>query len=138
MCNTTLMSLDISSYLLKYNYDIKYQCLIYSFNSGSFGAKKAGLSEVATCWKKSPPMYLVSISYSAWHFFADGILNEISLDWPLTLTTQPSTSKLSDNPEKACLKKGSCSFFFSSGQNQNPVPWSFFAPKLHRNACYAS
>ena len=28
-----------------------------------------------------------------WHF-----LNEISLDWPLTLTTQLSTSKLSDNP----------------------------------------
>ena len=24
--------------------------------------------------------------------------NNISLDWPLTLTTQPSTSKLSDNP----------------------------------------
>ena len=23
---------------------------------------------------------------------------KISLDWPLTLTTQPSTSKLSDNP----------------------------------------
>ena len=22
----------------------------------------------------------------------------VSLDWPLTLTTQPSTSKLSDNP----------------------------------------
>ena len=28
-----------------------------------------------------------------WHF-----LNKISLDWPLTLTTQPPTSKLSDNP----------------------------------------
>ena len=27
------------------------------------------------------------------HFF-----KKISLDWPLTLTTQPSTSKLSDNP----------------------------------------
>ena len=26
-------------------------------------------------------------------------LNEIFLDWPLTLTTQPSTSKLSDNPD---------------------------------------
>ena len=25
-------------------------------------------------------------------------LNKISLDWPLTLTTEPSTSKLSDNP----------------------------------------
>ena len=29
-----------------------------------------------------------------WHF-----LNKISLDWPLTLTTQLSTSKLSDNPK---------------------------------------
>ena len=28
-----------------------------------------------------------------WHF-----LNKISLDWLVTLTTQPSTSKLSDNP----------------------------------------
>ena len=26
------------------------------------------------------------------------LLNKISLDWPLTLTTQPSPSKLSDNP----------------------------------------
>ena len=24
---------------------------------------------------------------------------KVSLDWPLTLTTQPSTSKLSDNPD---------------------------------------
>ena len=29
-----------------------------------------------------------------WHF-----LNKISLDWPLTLTSQPSTSRLSDNPD---------------------------------------
>ena len=46
-----------------------------------------------------------------WHF-----LNKISLDWMLTLTTQPSTSRLSDNPYmqlpcssfeglKACLNK---------------------------------
>jgi len=44
--------------------------------------------------------FLVSIApYSAWHFFTDGVfLNKISLDWPLTLTTQPSTSKLFDNP----------------------------------------
>ena len=27
------------------------------------------------------------------------LLNKISLDWPLTLTTQPSTLKLSDNPD---------------------------------------
>ena len=45
--------------------------------------------------------YLVSISrllcsafLYGWHF-----LFKISLDWPLSLTTQPSTSKLSVNPE---------------------------------------
>ena len=54
------------------------------------------LSKVAGCRRKSPPIlgWLVSAGYSAWHF-----LNKISLDWALTLTTQPSTSKLSDNPE---------------------------------------
>ena len=43
---------------------------------------------------------LVSAGYSSCHFFTDGInfLNKISLDWPLTLTTQLFTSKLSDNP----------------------------------------
>jgi len=35
-----------------------------------------------------------------WHF-----LNKISLNWPLNLTTQPSTSKLSDNPEEYCFDK---------------------------------
>ena len=45
--------------------------------------------------------YLVSISrllcsafLYGWHF-----LFKISLDWPLSLTTQPSISKLSVNPE---------------------------------------
>ena len=60
----------------------------------------SGLSKVASCQKKSPPTWLVWASYSAWQFFMDGIffLNKILLDWLLTLTTQPSTSKLSDNP----------------------------------------
>ena len=31
-------------------------------------------------------------------------LNKISLDWPLTLTFQSSTSKLSDNPVKFCVE----------------------------------
>ena len=51
--------------------------------------------------------YLVSISrllclalLYEWHF-----LNKISLDWPLTLTTQPPTSKLSGNPALHCLCK---------------------------------
>ena len=49
--------------------------------------------------------YLVSISWLLclaflyrWHF-----LNKISLEWPLTLTTQPSTWKLSDNAEYLLL-----------------------------------
>ena len=45
--------------------------------------------------------YLVSIGWLLCLAFLYGwrFLNKISLDWPLTLTTQPSTSKLSDNPE---------------------------------------
>ena len=47
-----------------------------------------------------PPTWLVLAGYSAWHFSMDGVfLNKISLDWPLTLTTQPSSSKLSDNTD---------------------------------------
>ena len=57
------------------------------------GVTDSGLSKVASCRQKSPPTWLVSASYSPWHF-----LNKISLDWLLTLTTQPSASKLSDNP----------------------------------------
>ena len=43
--------------------------------------------------------YLVSIGQLLLAFlYGWRFLNKISLDWPLTLTTQPSTSKLSDNP----------------------------------------
>ena len=44
--------------------------------------------------------YLVIISWLLCLAFLYGwrFLNKISLDWPVTLTTQPSTSKLSDNP----------------------------------------
>ena len=59
---------------------------------------QSGLSKVAACLGKSPPAWLVAAGYSTWHFFTDGVLNRISLDWPLTLTFQPSTSKFSDNP----------------------------------------
>ena len=31
---------------------------------------KSVLSKVVGCWQKSPPTWLVSASYSAWHFFA--------------------------------------------------------------------
>ena len=58
-----------------------------------------GLSKEAGCWQKSPPTWLVLAGYSDWHFLKDGVfLNKISLDWSPTLTTQPSTSKLFDNP----------------------------------------
>ena len=51
-----------------------------------------------------PPTWLVSASYSAQHFFTDvTFLNKISLDWLLTLNTQPSTSKLSDNPDDVTI-----------------------------------
>ena len=45
--------------------------------------------------------YLVSNSRLLCLAFLYGwrFLNKISLDWPLTLTTQPSTSRLSDNPD---------------------------------------
>ena len=44
--------------------------------------------------------YLVSIGWLLCLVFLYGwrFLPKISLDWPLTLKTQPSTSKLSDNP----------------------------------------
>ena len=58
------------------------------------------LLKVAGCWRKSPAKIgrLLCLAFLyGWHF-----LNiKISLDWPLTLTTQPSTSKLSDNPESS-------------------------------------
>ena len=33
----------------------------------------SGLSKVAGFWRKSPPTWLVSAGYSAWHFFMDGV-----------------------------------------------------------------
>ena len=38
-----------------------------------FPQASAGLSKVAGCRQKSPPTWLVSAGYSAWHFFTDGI-----------------------------------------------------------------
>ena len=44
--------------------------------------------------------YLVSIAWLLWSAFLYiwRFLDKISLDWPLTLTSQPSISNLSDNP----------------------------------------
>ena len=41
----------------------------------------AGLSEVACYWQKWPPTWLVLTSYSAWHFFTDGVF---WIKYPLT------------------------------------------------------
>ena len=38
-----------------------------------FPQASAGLSKVAGCRQKSPPTWLVSAGYSAWHFFTDGL-----------------------------------------------------------------
>jgi len=61
----------------------------------------SGLSKVAGSWlpvKIAP--YLVSIGrlFCLAFLYRWSFLNKISLDWPLTLTTEPSTSKLSENP----------------------------------------
>ena len=43
-----------------------------------------GLSKVDSCWQKPLPTWLVSASYSVWHFFYRWrLLNKISLDWLL-------------------------------------------------------
>ena len=51
-------------------------------------------------WKSPPRVYLISIGWLLCLAFPYGwrFSNKISLDWLLTLATQPSTSKLSDNP----------------------------------------
>ena len=52
--------------------------------------------------------YLVRIGRLLFLAFLYGwhVLNKISLDWPRTLTTQLSTSKLSDNPERVKIIEG--------------------------------
>ena len=49
------------------------------------------LAKIATYLVSFGPLLCLAFLYG-WHF-----LNKIPLDWPGTLTTQPSTSKLSDN-----------------------------------------
>ena len=48
--------------------------------------------KIAACLVSAGGLLCLAFLYG-WHF-----LNKISLDWSLTLTTQPSTSELSDNP----------------------------------------
>ena len=60
----------------------------------------AELSKEAGCRRKSLPTWL-GIGHVLCLAFLYGwrFLNKLFLDWPLTLTTQLSTSKRSDNPE---------------------------------------
>ena len=76
-------------------------------------APSTGLSKVAGCRWKSRPTWLVSAGYSAWHFFMDDVFQLKSLYWPFTLITQPSTSKLSDNPASTA-----CDIISCNGQGQ--------------------
>ena len=41
---------------------------------------QSGLSKVAGCQRKSPPTWLVSAGFSAWHFFMDDVF-EIKYPW---------------------------------------------------------
>ena len=45
--------------------------------------------------------------------------NKISLDWPLTLTFQPSISKLSDNPALKVKGQGKASTFTITHDSNN-------------------
>ena len=60
--------------------------------------------------------YLASIGWLLCLAFLCGwcFLNKISLDWLLTLTTQPSISKFSDNPEHVKRLLGSNLIIFFS------------------------
>ena len=62
--------------------------------------------------------YLVSICGILWLAFLYiwRFLNKISVDWPLTLTSQPSISNLSENPANSILVKST--FFLLK-----PVKW---------------
>ena len=73
--------------------------LLVYFVGNFFSCASAGLSKVAWLRVKIAA-YLVSIGQLLCLAFLYGwrFLSKIYLDWPLTLTTQPSTSKLSDNP----------------------------------------
>ena len=71
------------------------------------------------------PTWLVSAGYSAWHFFTGGIfkINIPALAAYFNLTTQASTSKLSDNPDQH-------SFYGSVNNvlNNNKIMGSLYIP----------
>ena len=78
--------------------------LLVYFVGNVFSCASAGLSKVAWLRVKIAA-YLIGIGQLLCLAFLYGwrFLNKIYLDWPLTLATQPSTSKLSDNPASGLL-----------------------------------
>ena len=84
---------------------ISSQVFQHCFQSNIPTNRWSGLSNVAGCQRKSQPTWLVLIGLLLCVAFLYGcrLLHKISLDWPLTLTTQSSTSKLSDNPDGILL-----------------------------------
>ena len=74
--------------------------------SGQFSrfVKSSQLPKIATYLGRIGRLLCLAFLYG-WRF-----LNKISLDWLLTLTTRPSTSKLSDNPENAHVETDSLLF----------------------------
>ena len=86
----------------------------------------AGLSKIAAHFISIGRLLCLAFLYR-WHF-----LNKISLDWLLTVTTQPSTSKFSDSPvcgiycigyPFGSLLKGACEseLDLSDGRQTNKV-----------------
>ena len=47
--------------------------VLFNKNASLANKRPAGLSKVAGCQRKWLPTWLVSASYSAWHFFTDGV-----------------------------------------------------------------
>ena len=73
-----------------------YRTMPFSLNERYGGTFKcslrltsAALSKVAGCWQKSRPAWLVSASYSAWHFLTDRIF-WIKCPWTSCLLWQLS------------------------------------------------
>ena len=81
----------------------KWKIMVKTTDIGEVRARKGKYAKVVKSSRLPVKIvaYLVSNSRLLCLAFLYGwrFLNKISLDWPLTLTTQPSTSRLSDNPD---------------------------------------
>ena len=81
---------------------------VYSlFNKGFFGHWELGIGKPLFSSRSSKSCALSAVcTNSQMPLYGWCFLNKISLDWPFTLTTQPSTSKLSDIPVYSLFNKG--------------------------------